>query len=192
MSSAPATGIMPSGCARRPSASTTPLSGATLQPGRPSRSSSAATAKQASSAAAITAVPRPPRPAAGGRARVAAAPGAASAVTSRAALATRPASDPRSAQGGGSRPGAAGVSSRARYCRARPRPARPPRATDSPTSSSHRSAPVSHSAGVPSEVAARAVLSPAPELTCLTVVLPANRAGALSTPPHEANRPAAR
>ena len=44
-------------------------------------------------------------------------------------------------------------------------------------SSSHRSAPVSHSAGVPSEVAAGAAFSPAPELTCLTVVDPAHRAG---------------
>ena len=102
VSSAPATGMMPSAWPRSASASATPSSGSTLGPGRRSLSSTAASAKQAHSTTAMSRVALALSAATGGLASWAARFGPASAVTTSAAEAARPTRLPRSAHGAGS------------------------------------------------------------------------------------------
>ncbi len=104
VTSAPATGITPSGCERMASARTTPHSTVPAPPGRRIRNKMAATANRTASATAIFAVPPVGRPGGAGTASRAARPGPASAVSASATLAVSPSSAPRSAHGGGSGP----------------------------------------------------------------------------------------
>src|SRR5580700_3491483 len=132
------TGMMCSGWARSPSATTTASNGATPQPGWRSRSSTAASANATTST------------------RQSARDGP---IAASQALATSASSDPRSAQGAGS-----GTGKRPLYCRARPRPASPPRATASPANSSQRATAVSQTTGLES----RAVLAASTGVSLIT------------------------
>ena len=133
-SRAPPTGTMPSGCARTASAAVTASSGSTLSPGRRSRRATAASANAAHSRPAISVWPVVSSGATVGCSRSASRSCPLATTMASAAVAARPSSDERSAHGGGSGAGAV-----PRYCRARPRPARPPSAPASPASISQRS-----------------------------------------------------
>jgi len=128
-SRAPPTGTMLSGCARTASAAVTASSGSTLSPGRRSRRATAASANAAHSRPAISVWPVVSSGATVGCSRSASNACPLATTMASAAVAARPSSDERSAHGGGSGAGAV-----PRYCRARPRPARPPSAPASPAS----------------------------------------------------------
>ena len=126
-SRAPPTGTMLSGCARTASAAVTASSGSTLSPGRRSRRATAASANAAHSRPAISVWPVVSSGATVGCSRSASRSCPLATTMASAAVAARPSSDERSAHGGGSGAGAV-----PRYCRARPRPARPPSAPAQP------------------------------------------------------------
>src|SRR5580693_3743152 len=141
--SAPATGMTLSGWARTPSAATTPSSGSAARPGHRSRSSPAAITNKASSVPAIA--PAVVANSRGTCAKPVTRPAPPTAIRASQALAAAPSSEARSAHGAGSGTGNAPL-----YCRARPRPARPPSATESPANSSQRATAVSQTMGIDS------------------------------------------
>src|ERR1700728_2099517 len=135
--------MMLSGWARTPSAATTPSSGSAARPGRRSRSSPAAITNRMSSAPAIA--PAVVENSRGTCAKPVTRPAPPTAIRASQALAAARSSEARSAHGAGS-----GTGNVPLYCRARPRPARPPRATESPANSSQRATAVSQTMGIDS------------------------------------------
>lgn len=133
VSSAPPTGTMPSGWARMASATTTPSSGSTLSPGWRSRSAAAASRNATHSAAMSSPWPTVTSAATAGCAGRASSARAANTTPVSTAVAAAPSSAERSAHGVGS-----GAGPVPRYCRARPRPARPPSAPARPASMTQR------------------------------------------------------
>ena len=133
VSSAPPTGTMPSGWARMASATITPSSGSTLSPGWRSRSAAAASRNATHSTAMSSPWPVVTSAASAGCPARVSSPRAANTTPVSSAVAAAPSSAERSAHGVGSGAGTAPL-----YCRARPRPARPPSAPASPASMPQR------------------------------------------------------